>query len=277
MNFIDLCEQRFKKLNTVLCIGLDPVIEKIPLKKNDNVEKTLTDFYFSLLENFHSFALAVKPNMAFYEQYGIGGLSALKKIIKKAKEYNIPVILDAKRGDIGETAAAYARACFTELEADAVTLSPYLGLDSMLPFFEYKDKGFFLLCRTSNKGSADLQLLELKGGNPLYREVAEKAAQWNTLYSKGIGIVAGATHTDELKNILNIYSSRNYPPILIPGVGKQGGDFESVIKLLKAFNYPLYKIFINSSSKINYAYLDHPDLNYLDASLLEIKKMMIKK
>ena len=193
MNFIDSCKQRFDDLKTILCIGLDPVIEKIPFKNKTDIEKTLIDFYFSILDNFHTYTLAVKPNIAFYEQYGINGYNALKKIIQRAKQLGIPVILDAKRGDIGNTAIAYAKAAFEELDADAITLSPYLGEDSLVPFFDYKDKGFFILNRTSNKGSSDLQLLKLKNNNYLYVEVANKIAQWNKKYSNNIGAVVGAS------------------------------------------------------------------------------------
>ena len=182
MNFIKYCEERFINCKSVLCIGLDPVIEKIPLNDISNIEKTISDFYYTIIDNFHKYAIAVKPNIAFYEQYGIEGYKALKNIIKRAKKYNIPVILDAKRGDIGNTSKAYAKAVFYELKVDAVTLSPYLGEDSLIPFFEYKDKGFFILTRTSNIGSSDFQLLGLKNNKILYQEVADKIINWNKKY-----------------------------------------------------------------------------------------------
>jgi orotidine-5'-phosphate decarboxylase len=276
MNFLDLTKQRFEKLNTVLCMGLDPILEKIPLKGKNDIEKVLVDFYFSLLENFHSYCIAVKPNIAFYEQYGIDGIRALKKIIDKARTLEIPVILDVKRNDIGDTAKAYVKACFMELKADAVTLSPYLGEDSLAPFFEYKDKGFFVLVRTSNKGSSDFQMIKSENGKFLFEIVADKVCEWNKKYSSGIGAVLGATHLEELKKIARLFSVNDYPPLLIPGIGKQGGDLKEVMSALKEIDYPLHKVFINSSTKINYAYLDFPDKNYLEAALVEIKKFDLK-
>lgn len=276
MNFIEICKNRFEKYNTVLCIGLDPIIEKIPLKNKSNIEKTLTKFYFSIVDSFNEYALAVKPNIAFYEQYGIDGYRALKKIVERCRKYDLPVILDCKRGDIGDTSKAYANAVFNDLKADAVTLSPYLGEDSLSPFFEFRDKGFFILNRTSNRGSGDFQLLELKNGNKLFMEVSKKILEWNKKYSSGIGAVAGATHPEELKTIADEFVKSGSVPILIPGVGKQGGDFNTIVGLLKSLNYDMHKVFINSSSKINYAYLDNPGMDYLEASLIEIKKCSLQ-
>lgn len=274
MDFVNLCKDRFDNVKTLLCMGLDPIIENIPIKEN-TIDKTIVNFYFSLIDSFKDNILAVKPNIAFYEQYGIDGYTALKKIIDRAKSYNIPVILDAKRSDIGNTARAYAKAAFEELQADAITLSPYLGEDSLLPFFEYKEKGFFILARTSNKGSSDFQLQKI-ADKYLYQIVANKILEWNTKYSINIGAVAGATHLDELENIIISYKSINGAPLLIPGVGKQGGDYNAIIGLLKSNNYPLYMAIINSSSKINYAYKYHPNMSYLDASKIEIDKFKLK-
>jgi len=275
MDFMECCKQRFKQYNTVLCMGMDPVIEKIPVGDKSKIEKTITDFYISLLENFHKMTLAIKPNIAFYEQYGLDGIKALKNIISKAEELEVPVILDAKRGDIGNTAKAYAKAAFDELKADAVTLSPYLGEDSLTPFFEYSDKGFFILDRTSNKGGSDFQSLKIDKREELFIEVANKIVWWNKKYSNSIGAVAGATHLEELKRISSIFAKNDFLPILIPGVGRQGGSLEEVMNILRSYNYPLFKVFINSSSKINYAYLDHPGKDYLEASSIEINKMLL--
>jgi orotidine-5'-phosphate decarboxylase len=274
MMFNDLCKERFEKVKSVLCVGLDPIIEKFPEKKG-SIEETICHYFFQILDNFHNEIFVVKPNIAFYEQYGIEGLVTLKKVINKAKSYKIPVILDAKRGDIGNTAAAYAKATFKEFEADAVTLSPYLGEDSVAPFFEYKEKGFFVLARTSNKGSSDFQLLKLNNNEQLYIAVTKKICEWNNKYSSGIGVVAGATHIEELKQIAGILANNNFPPILIPGVGTQGGDFNTVIKTLKDLNYPLSRIFINSSSKIIFANNEHIDKIYIDAVGTEIKKLKL--
>ncbi len=275
MSFIELCKERYVKCKSILCIGLDPVIEKIPFKDKTNIEKTISDFFYSIIDNFHEYAIAVKPNIAFYEQYGIEGYKSLQNIINRAKKFNIPVILDAKRGDIGNTSKAYAKSIFEELNVDAVTLSPYLGEDSLIPFFEYKDKGFFILTRTSNIGSSDIQLLELKNNKLLYQEVADKIINWNKKYSTGIGSVVGATHIEELKKLILLFKYNDFIPVLIPGVGSQGGSFKEVVDALNSINYPMHKVFINSSSKINYAYLNHPEKDYLEAALIEIKKMLI--
>ena len=276
MSFVDLCSERFAKTNSILCVGLDPIIEKFPYKK-DNIEDTIYIYFSEILDNFSDQIAVIKPNVAFYEQYGIEGYLALKKIIKKAKSLQIPVILDAKRGDIGNTSAAYAKASFVELEADAITLSPYLGEDSLSPFFEYKDKGFFILVRTSNKGSSDFQLLKLANDNFLYTEVAKSLCGWNKKYSSGIGAVAGATHLEELKQIAIIFSQNDFPPILIPGVGTQGGDFNQVVGALRDLGYPMHKVFINSSSKITYGYQEHKNMSYLDAINTEINKNKLQK
>jgi len=274
MDFNELCKSRFEKVNSVLCLGLDPMVEKFPEQKS-SIEETICHHFFGILDNFHHNIFVVKPNIAFYEQYGVEGILTLKKIIKKAKNLGIPVILDAKRGDIGNTSSAYAKASFVELESDAVTLSPYLGEDSLSPFFEYKDKGFFILARTSNKGSSDFQLLKVNNDKFLYIEVSEKIALWNKKYSSGIGAVAGATQIEELKEIAGIFAKNDFLPLLIPGVGTQGGDFSTVISTLKSLNYPLHKIFINSSSKIIFANNEHKSLKYLEAVEAEINKLKL--
>ncbi len=271
-NFNNICLERFNKYKTVLCVGMDPIIDKIPLKDKSDIEKTIVDFYSSIIDNFHKKIFCIKPNIAFYEQYGIAGFKALGTIIDYAHKFELPVILDAKRGDIGNTSQAYAIAAFNELKADAITLSPYLGEDSLLPFFEYKEKGFFILTRTSNKGSSDFQLLKIDNGNYFFYEVGSRISIWNSKYSENIGAVVGATQS-EFNEISYFFYQNGAVPLLIPGVGSQGGDFNTIINALIKMNYPMHKIFINSSSKINYAHLEHKDIDYLDAISIEIDKM----
>ena len=218
--------------------------------------------------------LALKPNIAFYEQYGFEGLRALKTIIDYARQQKIPIILDAKRGDIGATSKAYAKAAFEDLKADAITLAPYMGTDSVSPFFEYKNKGFFILARTSNPGSSDFQMLKVDN-QYLYEKVIKKIVSWSKDFNVYAGAVAGATHMDELATIAHYFKEHDCPPILIPGVGKQGGALKDVIATLREVNYDLSSIFINSSSKILYAYKEHRELSYLEASEVEIKKMLL--
>ena len=274
MNFIEICEKRFNSTNSILCVGLDPVIEKFPKKyQTGDIENDIFGYFNEIICNFNHSISVIKPNIAFYEQYGINGLKSLYRIIDSAKNKNIPVILDAKRGDIGNTAKAYAKSVFEDYNCDAVTLSPYLGEDSLEPFFQYKERGFFVLCRTSNRGSSDFQLQQI-GNKYLFEVVAEKITDWNSKYSTGIGAVIGATQIEELKKITEYFYKYDCPPLLIPGVGTQGGDLKTVLSILKNTNYPLGRVFINSSSKITYSHaLD--DSNYLSVIENEIKKMII--
>lgn len=275
MTFNEMTKKRFESLNTVLTIGLDPVVERIPVQKK-SIKETITNFLNSIIDNFHNKAIAVKPNIAFFEQYGIEGLEALQDVVDNAHKYDLPVIIDAKRGDIGNTSLRYAKSLFDNLKADAITLAPYMGLDSVDPFFSYEDKGFFILGRTSNPGSSDFQLLKLDNGKYLYEIVIEKIAEWNAKYNAGIGAVAGATHTNEFENICKLYKNKDYPLLLIPGVGKQGGSFDEITGILKKYDYPLNKIFINSSSGILYAHEKNKDMDWLEACEMEINKLQLK-
>ncbi|MBQ1998747.1 MAG: orotidine-5'-phosphate decarboxylase [Spirochaetales bacterium] len=277
MKFLDKTKERFEKINSVLCMGLDPVWDNLPEEvKSDDVEKTLTSFFYSLLDNFADKVLVVKPNIAFFEPFGIAGHTALKNIISYAQKKEIPVILDAKRADIGNTSKAYAKAVFEELNADAVTLAPYMGTDSLSPFFQYKDKGFFVLARTSNPGSSDFQMLKLENGQYLYEAVINKLIDWSKDFETPIGAVAGATHLEELDRIIAMFKNAGNLPLLIPGVGKQGGNLDEVLATLKKHDFDLSRVFINSSSKILYAHKEHGGLSYLEASEIEVNKMMLK-
>ena len=253
MNYIEFLKHSSKKFSSIVSMGLDPVIEDIPIQTGTVKEKIIS-FYESILNSLiqqNIYPSAVKPNYAFYAQYGMEGLEALLAVIELYKSQNIPVILDAKRGDIAKTALAYARECFGFFKADAVTLAPYMGHDSISPFTDnYPDKGFYVLNKTSNKSSEDFQDITVNG-KPMYIHVSEKIIEWQ---SPGLGAVAGATYPDELKSITDIFIKSNKEiPLLIPGVGSQGGDLKAIINILK--NYPDINIHrINSSSEINYAY-----------------------
>ncbi len=206
------------------------------------------EFNKAIIEATSDLVCAYKPNLAFYEALGNEGLDALKGTIKYIPD-NIPVIGDAKRGDIGNTAKAYARAIFDNFGFDAVTVSPYLGFDSIKPFIEYRDKGIFILCRTSNAGAVDFQSLRSEMENsyrPLFEIVALKASQWNTYGN--IGLVVGATYPEELKLIRNSHPDM---PLLIPGVGAQGGDLASTVRY--GIDARGEKAIINSSRQIIYA------------------------
>lgn len=231
-----------------LCIGLDPT--RLPAQFT-NAEDGLYDFCMAIVEATANLACAFKPNIAFFEAHGPVGISALRRLIADMPR-SVPVIVDAKRGDIGSTAAAYAQAIFDQLGADAVTLSPYLGGDALAPFLAYADKGCFILCKTSNPGSGDLQDLQLASGEPLYMAVARKAREaWNT--HGNAGLVVGATYPEILAQVRAECPGL---PILVPGVGTQGGDLAAAARA--ACDADGGGLLINASRGIMYAG-DGPD------------------
>jgi orotidine-5'-phosphate decarboxylase len=219
MKFVQKLAAACQRNNSILCIGLDPDPEKLP----DGVD--VPTFNETIIDVTKDLVCAYKPNIAFYEAMGTAGLEALKQTCAHVPAH-LPVIIDAKRGDIGNTARAYAKALFEGYGCDAVTVSPYLGRDSLEPFMAYEDKGLFVLCRTSNAGAADFQGTLVKtdeGEKPLYEVVAAKVSEWNT--ADNLGLVVGATYPAELKAIRRAYPMM---PLLIPGVGTQGGKLSDV-------------------------------------------------
>ena len=237
MKFTDKLLNASRKSKSWLCIGLDPDPELMPTVD-------VLQFNKSIIEATSDLVCAYKPNLAFYEALGTEGLAILEKTVKYIPG-DIPVIGDAKRGDIGNTARAYARALFSILGFDAATVNPYLGHDSVEPFINYQDKGVFILCRTSNKGAADFQNL-LTDDLPLYEAVAQKAKEWNTYGN--IGLVVGATYPEELKKVRSICPEM---PLLIPGTGAQGGDLSSAVGC--GVDAQGEKAIINVSRQILYA------------------------
>jgi uridine monophosphate synthetase len=219
MSFFDRLIARIERAQSVLCLGLDPHPEFLP----DDQPGQAVDFCQRMLLAVEGKVCAVKPNIAFFERHGSAGWRALEEVIRLVPD-DLPIILDAKRGDIASTAAAYAQAMFEKLNVDAVTLSPYLGHDSLEPFLENPDKAVFLLCKTSNPGSEDLQGRILAGGEPLYVRVAEMARAWNR--RGNLGLVVGATDPSALARV------REAAPdlwFLAPGVGAQGGDLKAAM------------------------------------------------
>jgi len=234
-SFFSLLERRVDECASFLCVGLDPH----PADLHAPTAEAALDFCLQLVRQTAPCAAAFKPNVAFFEVFGAAGWTALKRVMEGIREEAarlgkyIPVILDAKRGDIASTAEAYARAAFEQLEADAITLSPYLGRDSLEPFLAYPGKGVFLLCKTSNPGSGDIQDLMVEDEQrivtaprlTLYEYVAHLAQTWNMATS--LGLVVGATHPAALARV------RAAAPelwFLVPGVGAQGGDVEQVLR-----------------------------------------------
>jgi orotidine-5'-phosphate decarboxylase len=222
MNALEKLYQAIERTDSLLCVGLDTDIRKIPPFLRKQKDPLLT-FNKKIVQATSDLACAYKLNIAFYEAEGTRGLESLKKTISYIPK-KVLVILDAKRGDIGNTAQKYASAIFDYFKADATTVNPYLGLDSLQPFVEYKDKLSFVLCLTSNPSAADFQFLKI-GKEPLYLEVARKVKSWNK--NRNLGLVVGATYPQQLAGIRKIAPDL---PLLIPGVGAQGGDLTEVVK-----------------------------------------------
>jgi len=270
MNYIDLLRKTSNRFNSIVSLGLDPVIDDIPINSG-TIKDRILSFYESILNRIIQqkiYPAAVKPNFAFYSQYGIEGIEALVLIIRLFKSEGFPVILDVKRGDIGKTSKAYSKEAFEFLKADAVTLSPFMGFDSISPFIDnYPNKGYYILNKTSNKSSREIQDI-LINGSPFYTYISKKIIDWHT---PGIGAVVGGTNINELKNIANIFfNSKKNIPLLIPGIGSQGGSVEDVVNILKKFK-DLHIHRINSSSSINYAYKKHENLHFSNAAVKELK------
>lgn len=272
MNYLELLKTSAKKFSSIVCMGLDPVIEDIPEEKGTAGERIFI-FYEKILNRLSQkniFPGAVKPNYAFYAQYGIDGIISLEKVISLYREAEIPVILDYKRGDIGKTAQAYAREAFDFFKADAVTLSPYLGYDSIEPYIKnYPDRGYYILTKTSNKSSVEIQDVKTDG-REFYLYIAEKLVEW---YHPGIGSVAGATYPEQLEKISGIFlSSGKEIPYLIPGVGSQGGSIRDVMAVLNKFpDSTIHRI--NASSSLNYAYKIYTNISYDKAAAQALADM----
>ncbi len=230
-SFFSALEKRIDESSSLLCVGLDPHPDDM---KSGSAAEAL-EFCLRLVRLTAPYAAAFKPNAAFFEVYGADGWTALKQVIEAVREEAhrlgsyIPVILDAKRGDIASTSAAYAKSAFEVLGADAITLSPYLGRDSVEPFIQEPARGAFFVCKTSNPGSGDLQDLPVaeagRPSQPLYVRVAQLAAQWNV--RDNVGVVAGATFPDTLAQIRRVAPELWF---LVPGVGAQSGDLESALQ-----------------------------------------------
>ena len=241
MRFREKLNSAAQKNSSLLCVGLDPDPARM-------AGVDAASFLCAIVEATSDLVCAYKPNLAFYEQMGEAGYAALRAVLRAIPDH-IPVLADAKRGDIGHTAAAYASALFDEWGFDAATVNPYLGGDAIEPFVEYADRGIFIVCRTSNPGARDLQDLIVSGsGNPrpLYQAVAELAKEWN---SRGnVGLVTGATYPDELGELRQLCPEM---PFLVPGVGAQAGDLAKAVRA--GLDADGGGILVNASRKVLYA------------------------
>jgi orotidine-5'-phosphate decarboxylase len=209
--------------NSLLCVGLDTDINKIPLQFFTKDFDGLLNFNKTIIEQTQEFTAAYKINFAFYEQYGSDGFDLIRKTLQLIPQ-NIFTIADAKRGDIGNTSAAYSTMVFGYFDFDSITINPYMGVDSIEPFLEDKTKFIFVLALTSNQGSFDFQRL-ISADKPVYQHIIQKLI--NTFTKENLGFVIGATHPQELNDLRQIIPNN---VMLIPGVGTQGADIEQVIK-----------------------------------------------
>lgn len=282
--YFERLTQRTQALGHATCVGMDPVAKKIP--GVGDISSRIERFYldmFAEMDKSGIYPAAVKPNSAFFEAHGLECLRVLSHLIREAQQRGILVVLDAKRGDIGTTSEAYARAAFEIYGADAVTVAPYMGWDSIRPFLEVsQSQGIYVLVRTSNPSARDFQDLHVSDGGrapePLYRRVAAKLVEWN---NGNLGAVVGATAPGELTELLSFWKEHGHEiPLLVPGIavkgvsGGQGGDAIGVLQAIqKAGSHWSYHL-ITSSSGINYAYEKFPKLTPAQASVQALRDLI---
>src|SRR5579875_2872670 len=223
MRFSEQLSLAVSRSQSLLCVGLDPDPKRIPPGAGEGA-RAIVQFNRSIVEATRDVVCAYKPNLGFYVSYGLDGVAALIET-RKLIPTEIPVILDAKAGDFANTSAAYARGYFDEWGFDAITIQPYLGRDGLQPFLDYADKGILVLAKTSNPGSGDLQDLELESGEAVYETVAGKVNAWNRQHGN-CGLVVGATYPEQLGKVRALAPDL---PILVPGIGAQGGDLEGSV------------------------------------------------
>ncbi|MEX1254975.1 MAG: orotidine-5'-phosphate decarboxylase [Dehalococcoidia bacterium] len=241
MSFREKLTRAAERNRSLLCVGLDPDPARLP-------DGGVADFLCAVVEATKDLVCAYKPNLAFYEQLGEQGYAALRAVLQAIPD-DIPVIADAKRGDVAHTAEAYARALFDELGFDAATVNPYLGGDAVEPFVARADRGVFIVCRTSNPGARDLQdlLVEDAGqARPLYEAVAEMALSWDR--HRNVGLVVGATYPEETRRLRALCPEL---PFLVPGVGAQEGALEEAVRA--GLDAAGAGIVVNASRSVLYA------------------------
>lgn len=246
MTFMEKLSAAWKKNNSLVCVGLDPDMPKIPQHLLE-MEYPVFEFNKAIIDATCDHVCCYKPQAACYAGYDCEDELAMTIDYIRERCPDVPVILDAKRADIGNTSAMYALEAFVRFKADAVTVNPYMGMDALKPFLDYADRGVVVLCRTSNAGAKEIQELKLENGTMLYKHVAKLISnEWN--YNKNTMLVAGATYPEELGEIRRIVGN---VPLLVPGVGAQGGDVEAVIK--NGLDSDGFGLVINSSRGIIYA------------------------
>lgn len=270
-SFRKLLEQHWSH-GRFVCVGLDSELEKIPTtaqqRNSDDslaIKETMVAFNRAIIEATKDLVCAYKPNSAFYEAHGVAGLMALEETMHLLHTIapNVPIILDAKRGDIGNTNNGYITSAFDHLKADAITLHPYMGKKSLQPFLDRTEKGIIILCRTSNEGADEFQNLSIDG-EELYKKVARQiSTQWN--HNNNCGLVVGATCPDELREVRQLVGNM---PLLIPGVGAQGGSVEETVRAAKDSHGA--GMIINSSRGILFA---SSEADFAEAARRETEKL----
>ena len=229
---------------SLLCVGLDPGLDRLPAAVHG--KDALYRFNREIIDATAAWACAFKPQIAYYAAIGAEG--QLERTIAYIKQYypHIPVILDAKRGDIGATAKMYARECFGRYGADAVTVNPYMGGDTLTPFLQYEDRGVIILCRTSNPGSGDIQEQSLAEGSVSTLVARLATEEWNA--NSNVGLVVGATYPEEMRSVREMVGTM---PLLVPGIGAQGGELDAVLRA--GLDHRGTGLLINASRSILYA------------------------
>jgi orotidine-5'-phosphate decarboxylase len=248
MDFIKNIEKQIDTNNSLLCIGLDPVKEKLPVHLKESKDPFF-EFNKAIVDATADVAACYKPNAAFYAAEGVEGIVALQQTIQYIhKKYKTPVILDAKVADIGNTSEAYAKYAFDYLKADGLTVNPYMGKDSLVPFLTRKEKGVIVLCHTSNEGAHDFQDVWVADRDTFhYVIVAEKIREWHEEFGNCM-MVVGATYPEQLEYLRDVTEDIFF---LVPGIGAQGGNLEQVMKA--GLRDDKSGLLLNSSRSILYA------------------------
>lgn len=267
MTFMEMLSDSWKKNNSLLCVGLDPDIKKLPACVK-GLENPIFEFNKKIIDATCAHVCSYKPQAAYYAGLCADGELLMTVEYIKEKCPGIPVILDVKRADIGATSEMYAKEAFERYKADALTVNPYMGMDALKPFLDYADKGVIVLCRTSNAGAKEIQELKIEGGTELYKHVASLiAGPWN--YNKNTMLVAGATFPEELGEIRRIVGKT---PLLVPGIGAQGGDVKAVLE--NGLTDDGTGLVINSSRGIIYASQDEDFGEAAGKAALELKNLI---
>lgn len=281
MNYLELLKQSAENAGNILCMGLDPVADALPHAEKD-IRSRITDYFeeiFTEMKRRDVRVAAFKPNLGYYAQLdrpmegSFEGSLALADVIRMLRDMfsDTPIILDSKRGDIATSSLNYAKEAFDVWTVDCVTISPYMGTDSVMPF-AFENKGAYILNRTSNPGGKDLQNKTEQSGEPFYMTVAKAIAMWHEEHN-GMGAVVGATNLKEFEEIAAYYADKNIP-LLIPGVGSQGGTAPEVMKLMEDVGYPLSLARINSSSGLTHPWKKGPaPEDYLDRVFAGLNKL----